>query len=314
VFAPNNFWGGCKKVLCNSSYLEYKELFLFLQIRYKKHMSKKICLTGIQPTGNIHLGNYYGALKPHLDFCASEDVLCRVLVADLHSKTGGGVKVKLSEFKKQLMCLGYKEEEIVFQSEISDKILNIFWEMLCKFSIKSFLTNKAYIDKIEKGAIENIGLAVYPLLQAADIAAMEADIVFVGPDQVVHLDVAKDAIARVGRGKIFESVVSNVKVLGRDGNKMSKSLDNQIEIFDDLAKVRKNIFKYVTDSTPVEDPKNYETCSVYSLLSLMLNEVELERVKTSYINGGVSYREYKELALAAFINVFIESRRIYFQL
>ncbi len=283
---------------------------------------KPIALTGIKPTGNPHIGNYLGMYQPALSLM--EEYLGLYFVADYHALTTMRDPKKFNELVYEVaaswLALGLDPEKAVFfrQSDIHE-IPEFAWILAC-FTSKGLLNRahayKAAMDEnIDLGRDPdegiNAGLYNYPVLMAADILLYGSDVVPVGLDQKQHIEIARDIaeafnrvygnVLKVPDGIIRESVM---KVPGIDGRKMSKSYNNVIPIFGPEKKIRKQVMRIVTDSTPPEDPKDPDTCNVYTLLKFFAAPERLKEIRNLYINGGAAYgtlkKELAQLVLAHF--------------
>jgi tryptophanyl-tRNA synthetase len=210
------------------------------------------------------------------------------------------------------IALGLDTEKTVFwrQSDVSE-VTELTWILSCITPMGLLQRCTSYKDKIEQGLSPNHGLFAYPVLQAADILIYKSDIVPVGADQKQHIEVTRDIAIRFNNnyGPIFtipkEYIIESVAVVpGIDGQKMSKSYGNTIEIFESEKSVRKKIMRIVTDSTPVEEPKNPENCNVFALLRLVASAEELTKWENRYRNGGMGYSEAKKRLVELMIDYF----------
>jgi tryptophanyl-tRNA synthetase len=261
-------------------------------------------LSGIQPSGKLHIGNYFGAMRQHLELQAGHD--CFYFIADYHALTSNPSPAEIAEntlgVAMDYLALGLDTEKTVFwcQSDVPE-VLELAWLLSCVTPMGLLQRCTSYKDKVAQGLSPNHGLFAYPVLQAADIVLYESDLVPVGADQKQHIEVTRDIAMRFNNtyGETFvvpkEHIIESVAVVpGIDGRKMSKSYDNTIGIFEPEGRVKKRIMKIVTDSTPVEEPKSPETCNVFALLKLVASDEELAEWENKYRSGGMGYGEAKK--------------------
>jgi tryptophanyl-tRNA synthetase len=278
-------------------------------------------LSGIQPSGALHIGNYLGAIQQYIDLQHGNEAF--YFVADYHALTSVRDASKLREYVKDvlldLLSLGLDPEKatVFVQSDVPETV-ELAW-LLTSVTPMGWLEKcVSYKDKIAQGIPAEHGLFAYPVLQAADILLYDADVVPVGQDQKQHLEITRDIAERFNNvyGKnepVFK--LPNAKILatvavvpGLDGRKMSKSYGNTIEIFDDPKAIEKKCKRIVTDSTPIEEPKNPDTCPVFNLLKLLANAEETLQWSERYKAGGMGYGEVKK-RLGELINSrFAEAR------
>ena len=264
-------------------------------------------LSGIQPSGALHIGNYLGAIQQYIDLQHGNEAF--YFVADYHALTSVRDASKLREYVKDvlldLLSLGLDPEKatVFVQSDVPETV-ELAW-LLTSVTPMGWLEKcVSYKDKIAQGIPAEHGLFAYPVLQAADILLYDADVVPVGQDQKQHLEITRDIAERFNNvyGKnepVFK--LPNAKILatvavvpGLDGRKMSKSYGNTIEIFDDPKAIEKKCKRIVTDSTPIEEPKNPDTCPVFNLLKLLANADETLQWSERYKAGGMGYGEVKK--------------------
>ncbi len=261
-------------------------------------------LSGIQPSGKLHIGNYFGAMRQHLELQAENDGF--YFIADYHALTSNPDP---SEFRQlcldvtmDYIALGLDTEKTVFwrQSDVPE-VLELSWILSCITPMGLLQRCTSYKDKVAQGLSPNHGLFAYPVLQAADILIFDSNLVPVGADQKQHIEVTRDIAIRFNNqyGEILvvpkESILKTVAVVpGVDGRKMSKSYDNTIEIFEPENKVKKKVMRIVTDSTPVEDPKDPDKCNIFALLKLVAPEDELKEWEEKYRQGGTGYGTVKK--------------------
>ena len=261
-------------------------------------------LSGIQPTGKLHIGNYFGAMRQHLQLQAENDGF--YFIADYHALTTNPEPQQYKEHTldvaKDYLALGLDPEKTVFwrQSD-GPEVTELAWILSCVTPMGLLQRCTSYKDKVEQGLSPVHGLFAYPVLQAADILMFDSHLVPVGADQKQHIEVTRDIAIKFNNiyGEIFvipeEHILKSVAIVpGLDGRKMSKSYDNTIEIFEPENKVKKKVMRIVTDSTPVEDPKDPETCNAFAFLKLVADENELAEWEQKYRAGGTGYGTVKK--------------------
>ena len=273
-------------------------------------------LSGIKPTGKLHIGNYFGAFKQFLEY---DDAF--IFVANYHALNTHPEPEKLKEMTLDIvldyLALGLDPNKatIFLQSDVPEVTELTF--ILSNYTPMGLLERAhAYKDAIAKGKKDiNHGLFTYPVLMAADILLYQSELVPVGKDQKQHLEIARDlAIKFNGKfGEVFTvpepKILENVAVVpGLDGRKMSKSYDNTIEVFLEPKKLKKKIMKIVTDSTPVEEPKDPDKCNVFNLYKLFATKEEIEEMREKYRLGNYGYGHAK-LELFEKINNFFAPYR-----
>ncbi len=281
-------------------------------------MAKRI-LSGIQPSGKLHLGNYFGAISQFVDYQNQGDE-CFYFIADYHAMTTVKDPAMLREYVNEValtyLAFGIDPEKVAFyrQSDVPE-VTELSWIFSCLIPNGLLERCVSYKDKIAQGLTPNHGLFYYPCLQAADILITGCDIVPVGQDQKQHVEVTRDIAEKFNNqyGEVLTIPEPRIRestaiVPGVDGRKMSKSYDNTIPLIEAAGKCKKRIMKVVTDSTPVEDPKDPEKCNVFALLKLFCNETELAEWRDRYTSGGMGYGEAKK-ALAEMVNNFLEPAR-----
>lgn len=278
-------------------------------------------LSGIQPSGALHIGNYLGAIRQYI--ALQDDNEPFYFVADYHALTSVRDPALLRKYVfdvlVDMLSLGLDPEKSVLfvQSDVPETV-ELAW-LLTSVTPMGWLEKcVSYKDKIQQGLPAEHGLFAYPVLQAADILLYDADLVPVGQDQRQHLEITRDVAERYnnvygGKTGVFRLpkpyILDQVATVpGLDGRKMSKSYNNTIEIFDEPAVIRKKVKRFVTDSTPVEAPKNPETCPLFGLFKLFGKADEVAEVERRYREGGIGYGEVKKLLGEALIETFAEPR------
>jgi len=275
-------------------------------------------LSGIQPSGRLHIGNFFGAMQQHIQLQRENE--CFYFIADYHALTSNPDPKEFSarciDVAADYLALGMDPEKTVFwrQSDVPE-ILELAWFLSCITPMGLLQRCTSYKDKVAQGLSPNHGLFAYPVLQAADILSVHSDLVPVGADQKQHIEVTRDIAGFFNNayGEIFtipeERILESVAVVpGTDGRKMSKSYGNTLEIFEPEKQLKKKIMRIVTDSTPVEEPKNPETCNVFALLKLVASEDELKQWEDKYRKGGMGYGEAKKRLAELIVEYFAPYR------
>ncbi|MBD3890694.1 tryptophan--tRNA ligase [Olleya marilimosa] len=280
-------------------------------------------LTGIQSTGTPHFGNIMGALRPAIALANDAKNESFLFIADMHSLT----QIKDAETLRNntystaatWMALGLDIEKTVFykQSDIP-QTTELAWYLSCFFPFQRLTLAHSFKDKADRLEDVNVGLFTYPMLMAADILLYDADIIPVGKDQLQHIEMTRDVASRfhaklgetfvIPEGKIQES---NMLIPGTDGAKMSKSKGNTINIFLPEKKLRKQIMTIETDSTALEDPKDWSTCNCFALYKLLASESEIETMKANYENGNYGYGHAKQALYELILTTFKTERERY---
>jgi tryptophanyl-tRNA synthetase len=275
-------------------------------------------LSGIQPTGPFHWGNYFGAIRQYIDL--QNDNEAYYFIANLHALT----TVRDAEQLRQntldavldLLALGLDPERatLFVQSDVPE-VSELCWLLMSGTPMGLLERCVSYKDKIAKGLTASTGLFTYPVLQAADILIYDADVVPVGQDQVQHVEVCRD-IAQSFNHHFGDTFVipkprvleATAKIPGTDGEKMSKSYGNTIEIFEPLKAQRKKIMRITTDSRPMEDPKDPEGDHLYDLFTCFADDTALSDMAAKYRAGGFGYGEVKKAIADASEEFFAEPR------
>jgi tryptophanyl-tRNA synthetase len=261
-------------------------------------------LTGIQPSGILHIGNYFGAIKPILDLQGQGEVF--VFLADLHALTSrqnaDALRDNVRTATIDLLACGLDPERTTFwrQSDVSVHA-ELTWILSTVTPMGLMERMVAYKEKVQQGISSNVGLFTYPILQAADILAYDSDRVPVGKDQTQHLEATRDIAVKIneayGEGtlKLPEAqIAEDVAVVpGLDGRKMSKSYGNTIDIFAPEKALRKRVMSIVTDSTPLEAPKDPQGSLIVSLYKLFATKDEVRQMEDEFRAGGVGYGHFK---------------------
>ena len=277
---------------------------IFLQHQILKKMAR--VLTGIQSTGTPHLGNLLGAIIPAIKLSKEKDNESLFFIADLHSFT----TIRDSETLKNntyataaaWLAFGFNTEKNLFyrQSDVT-QVCELTWYLNCFTPYPMLANAHSFKDKSSRLSCVNAGLFTYPVLMAADILLYDANIVPVGKDQSQHLEITRDIAGAVNHKYPNTFVIPETKVEkrmmivpGTDGQKMSKSYNNDINIFLTDKKLRKQIMGIKTDSTPIEDPKEAESCNVFKLYKLLATDEQISVLKEKYAVGNFGYGEAKQ--------------------
>ena len=268
-------------------------------------------LSGIQPTGPFHWGNYFGAIQQYIALQDECDNGSYYFVANLHALTTVRDQEKLRQYTLDgaidLLALGLDPDKAVLfvQSDVPE-VSELCWLLLTGTPMGLLERCVSYKDKLAKGIKADAGLFTYPVLQAADILAYDATVVPVGEDQLQHIEVCRDIAQSFNhhfgetfvlpKGKVLDQ---SARVPGTDGEKMSKSYGNTLAVFDEVKPQRKQIMRIQTDSRPMEDPKEPEGDVLFDLLKLVATEEELTDMAATYRRGGFGYGDVKKLLAGA---------------
>ena len=286
--------------------------------------NKKTILSGIQPSGRLHIGNYFGAMKQHIEMQDKGDAF--YFLANYHSLTsisdGNQVSRNTMDVVLDYLALGLDPEKCTLfaQSDVP-QTTELAWILGTLTPVSMMEKGVAYKDKVANGLNPNIGLFTYPILQAADILIYHSDIVPVGEDQKQNIEITRDLAGKLNRAygsellKIPEEhiVKSVATVPGTDGRKMSKSYGNTINIFDEGKTLKKKVMSIETDSTPLDEPKDPKNCNVFSLISLFADEQKKNDIADKYRAGGYGYGHAKKELLGlieSYFEVARERRKI----
>lgn len=281
----------------------------------------KRILSGIQPSGNPHLGNYLGAIRNHI--AMQSDCECFIFIADLHALTTVRDPKKLHALSIEVaidyLALGLNPDKTVFfrQSDLPEHS-ELAWILSCVTPLGLLERAHAYKDSVAKGMKEaTTGLFTYPVLMAADILMYQPDIVPVGKDQKQHVEIARDIAQKFNSafGETFKIPEPHIPgetayIIGTDGeHKMSKSYGNVIEFFASEAVLKKQIMGIKTDSTPVESPKDPEKSAIYKLFSHFGSAKEIKELENNFRKGGLGYGDAKKLLLEKLLDYFAPYRK-----
>ncbi len=260
-------------------------------------------LSGIQPSGKLHIGNYFGMMKPAIELQALGEAF--LFIANYHALTSvqdpARLRADTHDVALDFLACGLDPSRTVFfrQSDVPE-VTELMWLLSTVTPMGLLERCHSYKDKLAKGLPPSHALFSYPVLMAADILAVQSTLVPVGRDQKQHVEVTRDIAIKFNQqfGDVFTipepSIREDVAVVpGIDGQKMSKSYDNHIELFGDLKATRKRIMRIVTDSTPLEEPKDPATCNVFKLYRLFASPSQLAGMEARYRTPGFGYGEAK---------------------
>lgn len=279
-------------------------------------------LSGIQPSGNLHLGNYLAAVQEHISRQDTPGNDCFYFLANLHALTtvrdGATLRALTLNLAADYIALGLDPEKVTLfaQSEIPEHT-ELMWILSTVCSPGLLDRAHAWKDaKAKKKKDPTVGLYTYPILMSADILLYEPDLVPVGQDQKQHIEIARDIASKFNetyKSDVFKLPEAFIKkevatVPGTDGQKMSKSYGNTIEIFAEEPVLKKSIMGIVTDSASVEDSKNPDQCNVFALYKLLASAAETENLRDKYLAGGFGYGDAKKLLLQKFLEYFGPAR------
>lgn len=277
-------------------------------------------LTGIQATGTPHLGNLLGAIIPAIELSKKSENESFLFIANMHSltqiKNAEELKQNTYEIAAAWLACGLDAEKTFFyrQSDIPE-VCELSWYLSCFFPFTRLQLAHSFKDKADRLEDVNAGLFMYPILMAADILLYDAEIVPVGKDQLQHLEISRDVGARFNNqmGEVFVLPQAELQkdtkyVPGTDGNKMSKSRGNIINIFLPEKQLKKQVMSIETDSTPLEEPKNPDTCKVFAIYSLLANENQISEMRAKYLGGNYGYGHAKTELLNLILENFKTER------
>ncbi|QCK14851.1 tryptophan--tRNA ligase [Mangrovivirga cuniculi] len=280
-------------------------------------------LTGIQSSGKPHLGNILGAIKPAIALSKKENNDSLFFIADLHSLTSikdGEERVNnVDAVAAAWLACGFDTDKNLFyrQSRIPE-VCELTWYMNCFTPFPMLANAHSFKDKSDRLSDVNAGLFTYPVLMTCDIILYDAEYVPVGKDQKQHLEMTRDIAssfnARYGEVFVLPEAIIDEKVMtipGTDGQKMSKSYGNTIDIFLPEKQLKKQVMSIITDSTPLEEPKDPDTCNVYGIYSLLGTEEETKQLREKYLAGNFGYGHAKKELLGLILDKFSEEREKY---
>ena len=294
-----------------------------LLFNFVKKIQMARILTGIQSTGTPHLGNILGAIMPAMELANDAKNESFLFIADLHSLT----QIKDAEILKSntyataatWLAFGLDPEKTVFyrQSDVP-QVTELAWHLLCFFPFNRLSLATSFKDKADRLEDVNAGLFSYPILMAADILIYDAELVPVGKDQLQHLEITRDVASRfhAKMGETFvlpkDLVQENTKLVpGTDGEKMSKSRGNFIDIFASEKDLKKQVMSIETASTPLEEPKDPDACNVYNLYKLIASEKQNQAIREKYLAGGFGFGHAKLALLDLLLERFEAERKTF---
>jgi tryptophanyl-tRNA synthetase len=261
-------------------------------------------LSGIQPSGVLHIGNYFGMMKPAIALQAEGETL--YFIADYHALTSVREPEALRENSRRvaldfLACGLDPERATLFRHSDVPQVTELAWILSTVAPMGLLERAHSYKDKLARGMSATVGLFSYPILMAADILIYDSDVVPVGKDQKQHIEITRDLAVKMNEtfGQIFKLPEARIQaatetVPGIDGQKMSKSYGNNIDIFGDEKETRKRVMSIVTDSTPVEAPKDPDKSTIFKLYSLVASIDEIAVTREQFLKGGTGYGDFKK--------------------
>ena len=270
-------------------------------------LGKKILVSGIKPTGRLHFGNYFGAMKQNIDLSNGGDHESYVFIADYHALTtvrnGDELRNQTIEAVASYIACGLDTSKVIlFKQSSVPQVTELTWIFNNLVTVPYMMRAHAFKDSEAKSKDVNVGLFDYPVLMAADILIYGADIVPVGADQKQHVEYARDIAGYFNRAynveefklpkELIIEAVGNVP--GIDGQKMSKSYNNHLELFCADEELKKRVMSIVTDSATPEEKKNPDTNNIYNIHKLFLNKKEDENLRNKFSSGGYGYKDAKE--------------------
>jgi tryptophanyl-tRNA synthetase len=275
-------------------------------------------LSGIQPSGILHIGNYFGMMRPAIALQSEGEAF--YFIADYHALTSLHNPAALRENSRRValdfLACGLDPERVaLFRQSDVPQVTELAWMLATVTPMGLLERAHSYKDKTARGMSASAGLFTYPVLMAADILIYDSDVVPVGKDQKQHVEITRDLATKMNEtfGEIFKLPEPRIQaatqtVPGLDGQKMSKSYGNTIDIFGEEKETRKRIMSIVTDSTPVEAPKNPDASSIYQLYSLFADQSEAAAMKDAFLKGGTGYGEFKKQLFAKVWDYFAPMR------
>lgn len=286
-----------------------------------KKNTDPVVVSGIQPSGSLHIGNYFGAIRQHLELRAKHEAY--YFIVNYHALTSLQDAEALARFSRDValdyLALGFdpNEASLFLQSDVPE-VAELAWILETLTPVSQLEKAVAYKDKLAQGMSANAGLFNYPVLQAADILIYGGTLVPVGADQKQNIEICRDLAQRFNDRFSPDDpvlvvpepyIMKDVAVVpGIDGQKMSKSYDNTIGIFDEGNVLKKKVMNIVTDSTPLEEPKDPDTCNVFALIQLFGDQETVERVDGAFRAGGYGYGHAKSELLGLIDAYFGEAR------
>ncbi len=280
-------------------------------------------LTGIQSTGTPHLGNILGAIIPAIEMANNPENDSFLFIANLHTLTQikDAETLRANTYSTAATWLAFDldiEKTVFYRQSDVPQVTELSWYLSCFFPYQRLTLAHSFKDKADRLEDVNSGLFSYPMLMAADILLYDANIIPVGKDQLQHIEMTRDVASRfhakmgetfvLPEGKIQENTML---IPGTDGEKMSKSRNNIINIFLDDKKLRKQIMTIQTDSTPLEEPKDWRTCNCFAIYNLLASDKQITTMKANYENGGYGYGHAKQALFELIIEKYATQRERY---
>lgn len=284
---------------------------------------KKILLSGVKPTGRLHIGNYFGAMKQFVEL--QNEYESNIFIADLHALTTIQNKQEMEnntvEQILDYLAIGLDPKKVnLFKQSDVPEVAELAWIFNCITTVPYLMRAHSYKDAEAKNKEINVGIFDYPILMAADILITDANIVPVGQDQKQHVEYARDTAQKFNRifGETFvipePLILKEVAIIpGTDGQKMSKSYNNTIGLFASDEEIKKAVMSIPTDSKGIEEAKDSEKCNVFALHKIVTPKKELESLRNRYTKGGIGYKESKDILIKnmiAFIKPLRDKREI----
>jgi tryptophanyl-tRNA synthetase len=269
--------------------------------------SKKILLSGVKPTGRVHIGNYFGAMKQFVDLQDKYD--CNIFIADYHAMTtvqsGKELSQAIIDVALDYLAIGLDPKKVtLFKQSDIPQVTELTWIFNCLTTVPYLMRAHAFKDAEAKNKEVSVGLFDYPILMASDILIQDSDIVPVGQDQKQHIEYARDIAQKFNNayGETFKLpeplILSEVEIIvGTDGKKMSKSYGNIIPLFATDEEIKKAVMSIPTDSKGVAESKNPDESNIYAIHKLFLNDEGRKVLREKYEKGGMGYKEAKELLI-----------------
>jgi len=280
-----------------------------------------VVVSGIQPSGRLHFGNYFGAIRQHIDLHSRHEAY--YFIVNYHAMTtvqdADALREHTMDVALDYLALGFDPEEAALfcQSDVPE-VTELMWMLLNLIPTSRLEKAVAYKEKVNVGLTPNAGLFTYPILQAADILAYQGTLVPVGADQKQNLEIARDCARRFNQTYTPDEplfpvpephILDDVAVVpGIDGQKMSKSYGNTIGIFDEGKTLKKKVMSIVTDSTPLDEPKDPEACNVFALIKLFADAETQAEIAENYRAGGYGYGHAKKDLLQLITENFADAR------
>ncbi len=276
-------------------------------------------LSGIQPSGVLHIGNYFGMMRPAIALQTEGEAL--YFIADYHALTSvrdpEALRANIRRVALDFLACGLDPERAtLFRHSDVPQVTELAWILSTVAPMGLFERAHSYKDKLARGVAATVGLFNYPVLMAADILIYDSDIVPVGKDQKQHIEMTRDLAVKMNEtfGQIFKLPEPRIQpatetVPGIDGQKMSKSYGNNIDIFGDEKEARKRVMSIVTDSTPVDAPKDPANSTIFKLYSLVASKNEIAEMRERFLKGGTGYGDFKKQLFEKLWEYFAPMRR-----